>query len=734
MNTTSPFRKQFVGIALAFGLGLLIAVSLLVFVSADRYVESTRWKDHSDLVLRRMRDARIALEMAESSQRGFIITGKNNFKENYKESAEATHSNFAGLGQLVSDNPTQASLVKAVLPLIDEKIRVLNGGFELMDNGQQAKAMAYVQEAQGTNVMPEIRRMLQIFEQEEMRLYQIRAKKSEEDFRFVNWIVVGALTFAFGLFFLVANFLNKEIRRRIGVEKNLEASRAKAQQDSSVKSRFLANMSHEIRTPLNGIIGTATLLRRTQLTPKQAEYAETLKTSSNALLALINQILDISKIEAGKMQLEDVHFELRSLLASTLDIVDYSAKAKGLRILEEVQNNVPNFYIGDPLRIRQVLLNLLNNAIKFSNSGEIAMKVSLLSSADSNAELLFEVTDQGIGLDSETKSRLFSSFSQGDESTSRKFGGTGLGLAISKQIVELMKGTIDVESIPGVGSKFYFKIPLKLTKFEEIPKLTDGGELLPKKLEAHILIVEDNLTNQQVASEMISLLGCTFEIAKNGGEALELLNKGSRFDVILMDGQMPVMDGYESTERIRAGEGGIENKAIPILATTANAIKGDNEKCIAAGMSDYISKPISFDDLATKLEQWIQRGKNILDRDSLLRIETLSKRANKDVLGPLIAVFEKESAFLVKQMQESLDAGNFNELSRGAHLLKSTASNLGALRIRDVCTRIERLAPDEDERTLRVLTVQLGGLFEEAVKALHDLQKEKTHATFQSRL
>jgi CheY-like chemotaxis protein/HPt (histidine-containing phosphotransfer) domain-containing protein len=406
-------------------------------------------------------------------------------------------------------------------------------------------------------------------------------------------------------------------------------------------------------------------------------------------LALINDILDFSKIESGKFQLEETNFELKSLLNSAVSIVDYSAKTKGLEIVTNVESNVPEFLVGDPLRLRQVLLNLLNNAIKFSDTGTIKLLVQKLTTGDdSQAKLLFEVIDQGVGFDNETRSKLFKSFSQGDNSMSRRYGGTGLGLAISKQIVELMSGAIDVESTKGVGSKFFFDVLLKVPKKDSTIQSISTMHTIPP-LRGYILVAEDNRVNQKVVSEMLGLMGCTSQVVENGKEAIEAL-RGEDFDLVLMDAQMPVMDGYEATRLIRRGDAGTHHKNIPILATTANAIKGDIEACLEAGMNDYISKPIAYNDLAIKIEKWMARGQNVIDDTNLQKLREQGEKSGKEFITELVEIFKQDAPEAVAVMRSNLNAKLYKEIPAIAHNLKTSAGILGAHRLKEIAERIER--------------------------------------------
>ena len=386
----------------------------------------------------------------------------------------------------------------------------------------------------------------------------------------------------------------------------MQKAREEADHANKQKSSFLAMMSHEIRTPINGVMGTAELLSETRLTGRQREYVEIIGKSAATLFDLINDILDFSKIEAEKLTMEKIPFDLTEHVQDVIDISQIQVAQKGLQLY--FTNNLQGQYhvIGDPVRIKQIVINLVSNAVKFTNKGSITITLDEDDghrNTEGMKQIWISIADTGVGIPDDRQTQIFESFTQADDATTRQYGGSGLGLSICKKLVTMMGGTIGVKSTEKIGSTFWFSIPMEITKKEiEDTRSREKPQIIANENDNRILLVEDNETNIMITSEILLQAGYDVTLARDGAEAISCYCQ-SPFSIILMDCQMPIMDGWEATQRIRAYEKDNHIKASMIVALTANAMDGDREKCIGAGMDEYLAKPFKKKELLDKLQE-----------------------------------------------------------------------------------------------------------------------------------
>lgn len=525
--------------------------------------------------------------------------------------------------------------------------------------------------------------------------------------------------------FVLASIIDITERKK---NQQLIAAKEAALEASRIKSQFLATMSHEIRTPLNGIVGLTNLLFNMNITESQREHLVGIRTSTDTLLSLINDILDLSKIEAGKMEIEITDFNLGQLVTDVISVMSAAAKNKGLVIKSEIDVDLPAWLKGDSTKLKQVMINLLGNAIKFTEKGGVSIRATRLPSETTPYLVLLEVEDTGIGISESTQGRLFEVFTQGDSSTSRKYGGSGLGLSISKKLVEIMNGEIGLTSMPGRGSCFWIQLSLPDgTEPEETA--TPPKHFFPREHAKNfrVLLAEDNVINQKVALGTLKNFGIDGHVVSNGREAYELINKAS-FDIILMDCQMPEMDGYEATIKIRQS-GDERIRTIPIIAMTANVMQGDRERCLEAGMNDYISKPVNQDDLERILLRWLPINKEILtsttkmiDTKVVAVIDALSKLRktySDSLVSDLINTFIMSTPQNLNKIEKSYQHFDFKTVLIEAHSIKSTSLLLGLNDLSTLAFNIEKSCRDESNELLQI---QISVLFKEFRIAITNLK------------
>jgi signal transduction histidine kinase/CheY-like chemotaxis protein len=541
----------------------------------------------------------------ESDVRGAVLSKDSIFLRGIDIKTSTVNQDLASLQQLL-DAEHGADLNKLHL-FIAQKIAFNDSVANIFRTSGKQSAETLISTGRGRILRDSISFIISAFDstrQAELMTLTNANKRSGMQARLwgviMGIIACGLLVFAFWYILNLSSRQQKMITY-------LNESERKIKEASSLKEQFLANMSHEIRTPMNAIIGFTNILKRTNLEAEQRKYVQNIHSAGENLLALINDILDLSKIEAGMIQIEETNFSLRSLVSSISAMFDEKIKEKGLYLKTEVSEEVPDILTGDAVRLTQILVNLLSNGIKFTEVGGVQITIGVIKLEQENVKLRIKVIDSGIGIAEEKQDAIFERFQQAEAETTRRYGGTGLGLSIVKQLVELQGGTLTLKSKPGKGSEFIIEIEYKLPDEEKM--LSDAlaaAEINSVSLnEIRVLIAEDNPMNQQLIKHLMKNWAIDHTIVNNGAEVIEALNK-KNFSLILMDIQMPEMDGYTTTSVIRNEL----HSQIPIIAMTAHAMMGEKEKCIQFGMNDYISKPLKETILYNIIAQYSYQGMN----------------------------------------------------------------------------------------------------------------------------
>jgi signal transduction histidine kinase/DNA-binding response OmpR family regulator len=615
-----------------------------------------------------------------------VFSKDSSFVDDIKNNEKNVRAVLAKLRPLVLTDSTR-KLLQELDSLVEVKLVL---GHIILDTlfskGQSAAIATYISRKK-TYVMGDIVHVIDLLNkprQQYLTKLAIDANKSGKRAR--EWGLILAITAVLASIFTFG-YITKRIKRQQQLYEQLNESEKKVREAGIVKENFMANMSHEIRTPMNAILGFTNLLQREQLNEKSMEFVRSIQHSGESLLEIINDILDFSKIEAGMMRIESNPFSLRELLDSVKTMFATKIQPKDLSFKVNIDNSIPDLLTGDAVRLTQILVNLVNNAIKFTESGGIEISVTSDKKTENRIEISFSVKDTGIGIASNKMEAIFERFQQADEDTTRKYGGTGLGLSIVKQLVELQNGSLHVSSVLNKGTEFVFSIPYAIPK--EITVHGDQKIFSKNKIEisdshVRILVAEDNAMNQNLMKHLLIYWNLEFDVVKNGEEAIEALQQKD-YKLILMDIQMPLMDGYTATMKIRTEL----RMNIPIIAMTAHAMAGEKEKCLSYGMNEYISKPIRENELFELINKILKPDrkteiKNKKDNIPVRNGELLNLNYLKEVSGgntefekTMIEQFLKQAPGELESMKEAFNKNNYHELAHIVHNFKTSVSFMG---------------------------------------------------------
>ncbi len=488
-------------------------------------------------------------------------------------------------------------------------------------------------------------------------------------------------------------YLVDQGQRQQKLIRTLDTSEKKLKEASKIQEQFVANMSHEIRTPMNAVLGFAGLLQKTALDKNQQEYVRSIRSSAENLLTIINDILDLSRIESGMMHIEKLPFNVRELVDSIRTMMNVKASNLHLKLHAEVDDAVPGLLKGDAVRLTQILINLISNALKFTHEGGVTVKVTQVARFEDNVRLSFTITDTGIGIDPLKQKTIFERFHQAQPEATRRYGGTGLGLSIVKQLVEIQNGTISVASQPGKGSEFTVLLPYQLATDAEVTTATASKVIVDPGIEnANILVAEDNPMNQKLIRFLLEQWGVHFDIVPTGAAAVDALRENpGNYQLLLMDIQMPELDGYGATEKIRNDL----HLNIPIIAMTAHALTGEKEKCLGAGMDDYISKPLNEEQLYKLIVRYANKGIEArIPRPGMINMAYLQSISGGDrsFEKNMIQTFSKQLPAELEELDSAIRAADFRGISRVAHHMKSTVGYMGLEEVGSQLEKIEQAA------------------------------------------
>lgn len=721
------------GIAFILAFGAFIFVQFLSYRNNKNLRDSEKQLIDSRLFTFKLSMVPTAIQSYQNNVTSYVLTGNKNFLiDNEKNLSEAS-ANLQDILNFSSSSERKAMVLR-LDSLVNSEILFCRQALDIYNEKVGgADAITLINTGKGIQISNDIIKTSTQIRQ--INLDNFNLILNDNKVYSDKVVIIGYYANAFAVIIILISIftLFSDINKRIKIEQQLRIAQERAQQSAIMKEQFMANMSHEIRTPMNAIIGFANLLAKTKLDDQQKERLNAIQQSGENLLNIINDILDFSKIEEGMIRIEKIPFSPDALLHSINIMFLQKANDKRIQLDFNSKSELPPAVIGDPTRLTQILANLINNALKFTNEGLISVQTELLKDESEDVIIKFIVKDTGIGIAKDKLSEIFERFTQADTDTTRKYGGSGLGLYIVKRMVELQGGSISVESADGVGSSFSFFIPYKKALNTSVHRKAIRQVPIGLKTKINILVAEDNVLNQELAGSLLSQWGFSFDIVENGKDAIEKL-KHKEYDLALMDIQMPEMNGYKTAEYIRQ----TLNLTLPIIAMTAHVMPGEKDKCINYGMTDYISKPIRENELCdlivkytknVSLEKMEGSNNQITGNDSVIHITNLHYlnelfHANPEMIDRMIQLFVKQNPLEIQKLEQAVYLQDTEAIQAIAHKIKSNIHFVGLdLIVGDQLSKLENLEES------KLIPPQIEKIFAEireaCFKAIQELESIK---------
>jgi signal transduction histidine kinase/CheY-like chemotaxis protein/HPt (histidine-containing phosphotransfer) domain-containing protein len=681
-----------------FLVGILVIVFLQVIsgYNINRLIQGNQRLQGEIRLQNDLRKLESNLLMVESDIRGAVISSDRSSLNHIEGRINFISSELSNL-QNINKDQVQSFEIHNLQYLVNEKLSFSRKILQAFKQNGKDSAESVINSRKGQILRDSISHVITVLDNNrQAKLNQVTATNESSGRKARLW---GLVVTAIALLAVILAFwyILSQGRHQQRIISLLNESDKRNREVAQMKEQFLANMSHEIRTPMNAILGFTNLLRRTQLNDNQRDYVRNIHSAGENLLALVNDILDLSKIEAGMMHLEEVRFSLNSLINSVGAMFIEKIREKQLSLDVHIDKDVPDVLQGDAVRLTQILVNLISNAVKFTHEGSISIAVHNIAISESEVRLRLIISDTGIGIAPEKQEYIFERFQQADTEITRRFGGTGLGLAIVKQLVDLQQGHIDLKSVLNKGTEFTIELTYKLPDIDQLYSEALAAEVEPVTLQRiKALIAEDNIMNQQLIAHLLKSWSIDFTIVNNGADAIEELKLNS-YSIVLMDIQMPEMDGYTATEKIRKE---LQND-IPIIAMTAHAMTGEKEKCMALGMNDYVSKPIKETVLYNIIARHAQHvTDNANEQGGQINLEYLHQLSGNDpdFEKQILEQFQMQMPEELNLLKHAIQVRDHNNIRRMAHTMKSTVGYVGLSEVLSTALseieNVEQLADD----------------------------------------